>query len=414
MVMQCSKTVDVDHMHANAGNVVLSRGRDDVIVDPSPYGTLSSLTGNAPTVESAHLPEHYKPSQAWWSLKTGYAWARQTTSGIVAARCDYADQYKFQDRPSDVPEAMRDVVLVPYGKGDAAAMVVIDRARSGAKDRELYLRFKTEATLKLDGDVATGKTGDTQVTIRRVTSTSGTPEIKVQKADNHGCMKEGDTRGGCEDARIDVNAYKLTVDGPSMFALHVIDAAAPAKTPPAVEQLSGADGVVLTRDGRTAVVVAGTGKDLSYTAPKSDATYHVISGAPEKGGQTSIAASASGDGCKVTVSASGGGTKVDARPAVVVLDASCAVAEDPSLVQPLAAVGGGDRGYDAGVGGGDGGGSGTGGSSGGGTGDGGSGAGGDPRSARSGCCGAQTTPGSAASLTVVILFGQVALLRRRA
>jgi uncharacterized protein (TIGR03382 family) len=199
-----------------------------------------------------------------------------------------------------------------------------------------------------------------------------------------------------------------------MFALHVIDAAAPAKTPPAVETLSGADGVVLTRDGRTAVVVAGAGKDLSYTAPKSDATYHVISGAPEKGGQTSIAASASGDGCKVTVSASGSGTKVDARPAVVVLDASCAVAEDPSLVQPLAAVGGGDRGYDAGVGGGSSGG-GDGGSSGGGNGGGGDGgnAGGDPRSARSGCCGAQTTPGSAASLTVVILFGLVAMLRRR-
>ena len=412
MVTQCTKTVDVDHIHPNAGNVVLSRGRDDVVVDPSPYGTLSSLTSNAPTVESAHLPEEYKPSQAFWSEKTGYAWARQTRSGIVAARCDYADQYKFQDRPSDVPEAVRDLVLLPYGKGDAAALVVIDRARSGAKDRELYLRFKTEASLKLDGDVATGKTGGTQLTIRRVSSTSGKPEVKSQKADNHGCMHEGTTRGGCEDARIDVDAYKLTVDGPAMFALHVIDVAEPAKAAPAVEELAGVDGVALTRDGRTAVVVAGTGKDLSYTAPKSDATYHVIAGAPVSGGKTAISATASGDTCKVSLSASGSGTKVDGKPVVVVLDAQCAIVEDPSLVQPLAAVGDGDRGYDAGVGGGNGGSSSDGGGSGNGSADGGT-AGGNPRSARSGCCGAQTTPGSAASLTVVVLFGLVALLRRR-
>ncbi len=136
MVAQCTATIDVDHLPANAGNFVLSRGRDDVIVDPSPYGTLSSLTSNAPTVESAHLPEEYKPSQAFWSEKTRYAWARQTESGIIAARCDYADQYKFQHRPSDVPEAVRDLVLVPYGGGDDAALVVFDRAKSGAKDRE--------------------------------------------------------------------------------------------------------------------------------------------------------------------------------------------------------------------------------------------------------------------------------------
>jgi hypothetical protein len=37
---QCHSTVDVDHSHPNAGNFVLSRGGDDVIVDPTPYGSL--------------------------------------------------------------------------------------------------------------------------------------------------------------------------------------------------------------------------------------------------------------------------------------------------------------------------------------------------------------------------------------
>jgi hypothetical protein len=92
MAMQCTRTIDVDHLPANAGNFVLTRGADEVVVDPSPYGSLSSLTSNAPTVDSAQLPADYRPSQAYWSEKTGYRWARQTASAIVAARCDYADQ----------------------------------------------------------------------------------------------------------------------------------------------------------------------------------------------------------------------------------------------------------------------------------------------------------------------------------
>jgi len=35
---------------------MLSRGGADLIVDPSPYGSLSTLTGNAPTVLSRQLP----------------------------------------------------------------------------------------------------------------------------------------------------------------------------------------------------------------------------------------------------------------------------------------------------------------------------------------------------------------------
>ena len=42
---------------------MISRGKDEVVVDPSPYGTFSTLTSNAPTVRSAQLPDEYQPSQ---------------------------------------------------------------------------------------------------------------------------------------------------------------------------------------------------------------------------------------------------------------------------------------------------------------------------------------------------------------
>src|SRR5690606_31888924 len=43
LVTECHAAIDTDHRHANAGTFALSRGRDDVIVDPSPYGSFSTL-----------------------------------------------------------------------------------------------------------------------------------------------------------------------------------------------------------------------------------------------------------------------------------------------------------------------------------------------------------------------------------
>src|SRR4029079_19412784 len=90
----CNHDVATDHHHPDAGNLVVSRGNDDVIVDPSPYGTQSTLTSNAPTVASGNLPKDYRPSQGFWSTATGYAFAAQTSSGVLISRCDYADQYR--------------------------------------------------------------------------------------------------------------------------------------------------------------------------------------------------------------------------------------------------------------------------------------------------------------------------------
>ena len=79
--------------------------------------------------------------------------------GIVAARCDYADQYKFQDKRSDVPFAQRDYVLVPSSEGRDAVLVVVDRADTGDKDRNMYLRFRTPGKLAI-ADVAVASRED--------------------------------------------------------------------------------------------------------------------------------------------------------------------------------------------------------------------------------------------------------------
>ncbi|HET9624287.1 MAG TPA: hypothetical protein VFP84_23100, partial [Kofleriaceae bacterium] len=88
-VAACAKTTNLDHRGPNAGNFVLSRGAADLVVDPSPYGSLSTLTGNAPTVVSKHLPANYQPSQGAWGDDVGWEWSTKTVSGVVAARCNY-------------------------------------------------------------------------------------------------------------------------------------------------------------------------------------------------------------------------------------------------------------------------------------------------------------------------------------
>jgi hypothetical protein len=329
-VAECAHALDVDHRQPKAGNFILSRGVDDAIVDPSPYGALSSLTSNAPTVRSAHLPANYAPSQAPWSERTSWDWTTQTRSGVVALRCDYSDQYRFQHRKSDVPDAMRDLVLVPSADGTDAALVVIDRATTGGADRPLYLRFRVPAKLALDGDVGTATVGPqkTRLAIAGVLRSSGKPEVRLPHGKD--CYGEGTTRGGCDAARFPVTEYKLEVAGPEARAVHVISATGGAPPRPAPIGGEGWSGVALG-GVRDAVVVWPTkpGGPLEYRAPRGR-LLHVVLDAPNEKGQSTLTARADGGDCVVRVTAGG---DVPARPAVVQLDEACAVTVDPAAAQ---------------------------------------------------------------------------------
>ncbi len=196
MVTRCAPHRVNDHMFIDAGNVVLIRGSDDVVVDPSPYGSLSTLTGNAPTVASPQLPASYQPSQAVWGDTSGvdYAWTRQTRSGVIAARCDYAGQYAFQDRASDIPSAVRDLVLVPYGDGDAA-LIVVDDVQGAATDRPMNLRFHAPTEFAMSGDTARAHVGSSDLIVQSPFATAGSPTTVTPAVGD--CFSSA--RGQCGD-----------------------------------------------------------------------------------------------------------------------------------------------------------------------------------------------------------------------
>ena len=395
-VMQCTHSLDIDHFHPDAGNVVMSRGKDDVLVDPSPYGTRSTFTSNAPTVESALFPPKYHPSQGFWSQSTRWDWAHQTTSGTVIARCDYADQFRMEDRPSDVPAALRDMVLITSSHGTDGTLVVIDRATSGDAKRDLFLRFRTPGTLALDGDVARTTVGDSALTIRRVASSSGTPALGQPTLKD--CFADETKQGICDAARFPVTDDRLRVTGPSMFAVHVLDTMDKNAPTPAVTTSHGTgwDAVAVDRDDTHAIVVwsgpaPSSPVELHYTAAANTNVQHIVLDAPaNKDGRAIVTATASGGRCAVTVKPAMAMSidALPARPLTFTLDEHCKLAPD------VIAVGGpttNDVTSSA-----------------------------SPhynvervRAARTGCCDAQSTPSSPLTMTLVVGFGVVGITRSR-
>ena len=328
---ECRGGLDVDHRQPKAGTFVLSRGKDDLIVDPSPYGSLSTLTSNAPTVASRQLPASYIPSQAPWGTGMQWTWITRARSGVLAARCDYADAYRFQHRKSDVPEAKRDFVLVPGREGDDAALVVVDRARSGAADRSLFVRFHVRGNLALDGEVATKVVGSSRLTIQGVARSGGAPAIGTPVGKD--CFGEGVARGRCEAARFPASDLRVEVPGPAPQAVHVINVSEAGSVPRPARALAGAGwaGVQLVAPRDTTIVWPTRTGPLRYRAP---AGTHVVLDAPATDGKATITAARDGEECMVSV-VPGGATPV--RPAIVIVDASCTVHVDPMSATALAA-----------------------------------------------------------------------------
>lgn len=386
-VASCRGGMDRDHRHPDAGNFVLSRGRDDVIVDPSPYGSQSTLTSNAPTVRSPQLPHDYQPSQAPWGAPA-FDFVTQRRSGTIAVRCDYTDAFRFQDRRPDIPAARRDLVVIPSADGTDATVVALDRASTGAADRDLYLRFRTPGHLALAGTTATATVGATALAISALQPER--PAIGAPSAKD--CFKEGTVRGTCDAARFPITEYKVELPGPAPSAAHVIAAAA---TPVTARPLAGDGyaGVHLT-GVRDATVVwrtsRGTGP-LAYTAPPG---LHVVLDAGDAGGHANVTAKAVGDACAISVApgaATASASPMSARPLVIAVDAQCHAVEDPEGAArsaadthapgtPAAAT---RRGRPDEI-----------------------------RAPRSGCCGAQAAPESPAAITLLVLG--VLLRRRRA
>ncbi|MBK7659201.1 MAG: hypothetical protein IPJ28_08640 [Betaproteobacteria bacterium] len=329
-VAQCSKTIDVDHMPAAAGNFVLSRGNDHAIVDPSPYGSLSSLTSNAPAIDTANLPPNYLPSQGYWSRATGFAWGVRLAGGELLARCDYSDQFRFREVASDVVPALRDFVWLPHAasSGDeSAVLLVIDRARGRAPGSQMHLRFRTLASL---GRIAEGSyegaVGGTKLAIRVLDAPGATPDMRAQPAGTCFDKTRNYARGNCDAARFAVNELRQRMPAADARAAHLI-AVGPkdghdVRVAP-LPGLRGANGWRVETGGRRWLVTAATTTGaLGYEAAVEPGLHVVLPG--ENGVTGRVSARRAGAKCEVSV-APGTGATAGTGPLLFELGEGCAV-----------------------------------------------------------------------------------------
>jgi len=333
-----------DHQHMNASGFVFSRGADPLIVDPSPYGSRSTLTGNAMTVDSDVVQGKYKPSQTPWSV-ADLRWARGTASGVVAARADVAGAFRFTETPSDVPLARRDWVFLPEGES-----IVVDRAVTGGRMRNVYLRFRTLAALTLADagghPVARGQVGASALAIHAAVVEPQAAPTTLAVPKSRDC---GGDLGACTAARFPVHEYALKVAGDEVLAIHVIDGLGRAEAPAEVVALREREavGVSVRRAGQHTYVVAAARprarppSTLRYAAAGAGPTRHVVFDAPGSdsgAGETVVTAAAGPDGrCQVTLSTSGGKT-IAGRPAIFTLGpaaAGCIVSEEAAAGQVI-------------------------------------------------------------------------------
>ncbi len=301
---------DADHIQPAAGNLVVTRGTDEVVIDPTPYGSLSTMTTNAPGIEAKKLPANYRPSQGTWGVTTHFVWAEQTASGVVATRCDYADNFRFQERSTEIDLALRDLIMIPWGpkRGDAS-IVVIDRAETDGG--AMHLRFRSSGGFSLKGSVATAKIGKSTLAIHKVAPVAVAGEVRMATVGECWDLP----RGQCDTARIPSGEYRITVPGDKPYAVHVLDVSGGSKL--AID--SPAPGVThLRRDGHDAYVATLPGP---YVAAATSGAIHVITAPGAKVDVTKGKA-----GCNVVVTP--GPSTSTSEPVVLVVDAACKATPD--------------------------------------------------------------------------------------
>jgi hypothetical protein len=317
-----------DHQHFDASNFVLSRGADDLVVDPTPYGNESSWESNAVTADSSVVTGDYAPSQTPWS-QADLPWARGTADATYGARSDFAHAFDFDGTPSDITYAHREWTMLPEGE-----VVTIDRVHTSDSSRNMYVQFHTNTGgggLTLSNGVATGTVGGSKVAIHAVLLSGGKPAVKQptdcssNSSDACCALSCNYPCGSCSVGRFATDEYQVTVPGPWAVAVHVIDALGSSDSPVTVASLndstvdpSGANtgviGASIARGGKQSYVVASSGTDgavssgtLTYGTPGAASARHVVYDAPEASdGSSSVMAAAQSGRCVVTISAGSG------------------------------------------------------------------------------------------------------------
>ncbi len=349
-----------DHQHFSASNFVFSRGSDHLIVDPSNYGEFDSFETNALTADTDLLEGDYARTQTPWS-EAELTWARGTSDAVYAARSDFAKAFVFSDKPSDIPYAHREWVMLPEGE-----VVTIDRVHTADAQHVMYVGLHVNSggggKLKLSGSTASATIGGSQLAIHAVALSGGTPAI-TQPEVGSCSLSCSYPCGQCDAARFAVDKYTVKVPGPAALAIHVIDGLAAGEAQaivgslnddtydPAPKQNAGVIGAAVFRSTKQTYVVASSAPDgaapatMSYGVPGESASRQIVFDAPEDAtGQSAVTASEQAGRCVISITAGPGFAGHPLMFGVAAAADGCTAKEDTNVPAGDAPKGGGSSG----------------------------------------------------------------------
>ena len=383
-VFMSPPALNSDHEHFAASNFVFTRGADNLIVNPSPYGGYATWETNAIAADSAAvaaIPNHnFAPGQTGWS-QADMPWARGTSDATYAARSDFAKGFNTETGSAttpttDIPYAHREWVMLPEGE-----VVLIDRVNTGSATRNMYVTLHTNTGgggLALSNGVYQGKIGSSQVVIHPVSIEGATPVISQPPVAD--CTLDCEYPCAmCDVGRFPSDAYRVTIPGPFAVGIHVIDGLASTDQPATIDSINdatidpnsqntGVIGASVFRSSMQSYVVASSAKDgvspttMTYGVPGGSAGRHIVFDAPEASdGTSAVTATAQSGRCVVSITAGSGGgfTGQPLMFSVTNATSGCTVADSTTVTPGAPPTGGG---IDGGETGGSSGGSGSGGS----------------------------------------------------
>jgi hypothetical protein len=217
------------------------------------------------------------------------------------------------------------------------------------------LHTNTKGTLKIDGAVALGTAGGSQLAIHAVVLSGGTPAI-VQPMVTSNCYI-----GTCDNVRFAVDEYVVKVPGPMATAIHVLDGLASGEERATVGSLTDATydpghtntaiiGAGVYRASKQSYVVASSadggaaGDSLAYSVPGGSSGRHIVFDAPEDGdGKSMVTAAVDGERCAITIGAGAGFAGRPLMFQVTSVADGCKASEDTNVASGTPPPGGGSE-----------------------------------------------------------------------
>ena len=192
----------------DAGNFVLSRGKDDV--DRRSVAVRHAVDADEQRADRARRRScrrttcRARASGAADRLGLRDADARAASSRRAATTAISTSSRTAERRAGG---AARPRAAAERATARRRCVIVFDRAKTGGADRGMYLRFRTTGQARARGgaDRATATVGGTKLAIASLARTSGTPAIATPS--DKDCYKQDGARQ-CDAARFPVTEYR--------------------------------------------------------------------------------------------------------------------------------------------------------------------------------------------------------------